>query len=118
VNFTTSQGREECENLPYAGFSADAVAVVLVHGVQSSRFDMVNETGVQLFDCSLTLDAVSGLQIVLLPDDHVEVGFEPAIDQARSHAILFEKDTQLCHFSPPASFLVPMTSYLILMIIA
>ncbi len=44
---TTSQRREECANNPHAGIGPDAVAAVIVHGVQSLSLSTLNATDLQ-----------------------------------------------------------------------
>ena len=88
MHFLAGERRHEGANDPHAGDGADAVAVVFVHGVEGAGLDLMHAPAIELLHRSLAFDAVARLQMVLLPQDHVEARLEQAVDQCHPHAVL------------------------------
>jgi hypothetical protein len=65
------------------------MTVMIVHGVESPGLYLVNRAVVQLLHRSFAFDAVTCLEMILLPQVHFETGFKDGVRQGDAHTVLF-----------------------------
>jgi hypothetical protein len=88
------QGGEESANDPHTGLGANAMSIVIVHGIERTRSYFMNLAIVEFFDGAFAFQTIAGFEVMLLPKIHFETGFKDAISQGHAHAILFVKKAQ------------------------
>ena len=63
----------------HARFGVDTMFIVVIHRVDGSGFDLMHFASIQFLDGALTLQAITGFQMVLLPERHLESFLENAV---------------------------------------
>lgn len=84
----TGERRNKGANDTHARFGLDAMPIMLIHRVEGPGLDLMHFTSVQLLDGSLALQAITGFEMVLLPERHPETFLKYAVRQCDAHVIL------------------------------
>jgi hypothetical protein len=79
MHFVAGECREKGADYSHPSSRPNAMAVVIVHGVKSARPYLVDLTFVQFLDRALALQTITGLEVVLLPENHTESGLKDSV---------------------------------------
>ncbi len=90
----TRQGREEGANNPHTSLCPNAMAIVIVHGVERTSAYLMNASIVEFFDRPFAFQAIASFVVVLLPKIHLEPSFKNAVGKGDAHTILLVKKPQ------------------------
>jgi hypothetical protein len=88
------EGREEGANNPHTSLCPNAMAVVIVHGVERASPYLMNASIVEFFDRPFAFQAIASFIVVLLPKVHLEPRFKYAVGKGDTHTVLLVKEPQ------------------------
>ena len=94
MDFLASQRRMKYADQPHVRLGTQDVLVMLVQGIDRAGPDRINSRfGLEHLDLTFSLDAVTGLEVIFVPDFGFRTGIDGRFGKGKPHAFLFDDKT-------------------------